>query len=423
MDEATVTDGALVFDEQEQKTARWFWAGFIIYSLSYAISTSGDYSFIICQAVQCVGLVLLLPAAISLIKSNIENEYLKAIYILYCGWLVLVIVRGFAFNYEFLKDMLFNAWFGIFLYFVPLVLLFPARLAFYKTVFTVIIILGLAAVFFDALFIKALLNPQLRNLKSQGIVENFSKTLAIPCGFILLTYIYHSLRTRFIALGILLLTFLFAAIRARRGLMFMAVSPMIFFYFIYNYVNRGSIASKIFSILLISAIAAFGFKVYNENRTGVFNSITQRIDDDTRTGVEIIFYADMKTDDWILGRGVNGKYYCPGINSFDSVYRSTIETDYLQIILKGGLISLGLLLLIAVPAIFKGLFASQNTLSKAAAIWILLWLVDLYPANVTTFTLNYILVWLSIGICYSNEIRNIPESTMKEYFRSKMPTG
>jgi hypothetical protein len=70
----------------------------------------------------------------------------------------------------------------------------------------------------------------------------------------------------------------------------------------------------------------------------------------------------------------------------------------------------------AVPAMFKGLFYSKNILSKAAGIWILLWLTDLYPATINTFTLNYLLVWISVAICYSKTIRNMPDSAIKEIF-------
>jgi hypothetical protein len=125
----------------------------------------------------------------------------------------------------------------------------------------------------------------------------------------------------------------------------------------------------------------------------------------------------MNTQDWIIGKGMNGKYFCPGIDVNDRTgYRRIIETDYLNIILKGGIISLGLLILILVPAIIKGLFYSKNLLSKAAAFWIFLWLIDLYPASVNAFSLNNLLVWLSIGICYSKTIRNISESGIKSYF-------
>jgi len=123
----------------------------------------------------------------------------------------------------------------------------------------------------------------------------------------------------------------------------------------------------------------------------------------------------MDKKDWIAGRGIDGQYYCPSGATEDG-FRGVIESDYLQIILKGGMISLGLLLLITIPAIFKGFFNSKNILSKAAATWILLWLVALFPATVTTFSLNYIMVWISIGICYSKKIRNMDEDSVKEHF-------
>jgi hypothetical protein len=125
----------------------------------------------------------------------------------------------------------------------------------------------------------------------------------------------------------------------------------------------------------------------------------------------------MKTTDWIIGKGMLGEYYCPGIDSGDgtfTAYRGVIETGYLQMILKGGILSLLLYLLIIIPAIIKGVFYSKNILSKAAGIWVFLSLIDLYPATVTAFSMQYLLVWISIGICYSKEIRNMPESTVVE---------
>jgi hypothetical protein len=170
------------------------------------------------------------------------------------------------------------------------------------------------------------------------------------------------------------------------------------------------------SLLLISTIYFFGTKIYSENQRGIFSYISDRLNegiDDTRAGVEEDLFQDMEFKDWVIGKGINGSYYSPGLDGEDfRDYRTGIETDYLAIILKGGLINLGLLLLIAIPAIFKGLFYSRNILSKAAAIWILLYLLDLYPTPVTDFTLNYLLVWISIGICYSNTIRNISENKM-----------
>jgi hypothetical protein len=141
----------------------------------------------------------------------------------------------------------------------------------------------------------------------------------------------------------------------------------------------------------------------------------ERGDEDTRSAVEIYFYDDMKTKDWIIGKGINGEYFAPDIEKEQLTnYRSNIETGYLQTILKGGLISLGLFILIAVPALLKGIFYSRNILSKAAGIWILMALINSYPSTVNTFTLRYLLVWISIGICYSKEIRQMENSYIKD---------
>jgi hypothetical protein len=154
-----------------------------------------------------------------------------------------------------------------------------------------------------------------------------------------------------------------------------------------------------------------------ENR--IFAYVMERGNDDTRTGVELYFYADMKIKDWIIGRGINGEYFCPDIEEQQVTnYRNVIETGYLQVILKGGLISLGLLLLIALPAFIKGLFFSKNIFSKAAAIWIFWVLISMYPAVVNSFTLRYLLFWIAIGICYSENIRNMSDNSVKQFIYS-----
>jgi len=120
--------------------------------------------------------------------------------------------------------------------------------------------------------------------------------------------------------------------------------------------------------------------------------------------------------DWVIGRGMRGEYYSPTME--DGNFRGTIETDYLNMILKGGLINLVLLLMILVPAIFNGIFRSKNTLSKAAGLWIFIWLLNTYPSTVQVFSLYYMLVWICAGICYSTTIRNIPEKFLITYFQS-----
>jgi hypothetical protein len=247
--------------------------------------------------------------------------------------------------------------------------------------------------------------------------------LGISCGFILLTYKYHSNKKRLLALLTVLLILFFAIVRARRGLVIMTISVIVSSYLLYLFYSKKKILVLYLSVLILTLGAFYAANIYNIQKNRIFNFIAERGKEDTRTGVELYFYTDMKPIDWIIGKGLEGEYYCPDIDeNAVTNYRSVIETGYLQIILKGGLISLMLLVLITVPAIFKGIFYSKNILSKAAGIWILLALLSLYPATVNTFSMRYLLVWISVGICYSNKIRNIPDKVLVEYFlRNQLP--
>lgn len=407
----------LYFSYKLLRNNNLFWTGFIIYTLSYTISQSTHVNYIVCEIFQLIGLVFLIPTTFNLVKFKFDNKYLQVTFSLFAIWSLFIIIRGFNFSSDFLKQMLFDAYFGLFLYFVPLVLLFPRNISLYKKLITVIVILDVFYIIYDVIFIKDLLNSDYTNLISQGILEQFSKTLSIPNGFILLTFLYHSNKRKVLAIIVSIITLFFAIFRGRRGLVFVYGSILVFsflFYFIYT---KERILTALLGLFVVSILTFKAVQVY-QDENGFFSLLTERLDEDTRSTVEMYFYADLTTKDWIIGKGINGQYYCPYLNEDLSGYRYIIETDYLQMILKGGIVSLILILLIMAPAIINGLFFSRNLLSKAAGAWILLWLVYLYPTSVTTFTLHYMLVWICIGICYSKKIRSIPEETMRKYFKT-----
>lgn len=415
----------LIYSKRDSLIFNYFWTGFIIYTSAFAISATGQVNYVVCNIFQILGIMLLIPASFFLVRFKIEDEYLKIMYPIYLVWTLGVIMRGFLLEYNFVKILLFDAYMGIFLYLTPLILLFPKDIIHIKKLFIVIVIVGAVFVFYDLLFIKDLIvNYDIKS--SQSIIEYFSKTLSIPCGFILLTYIYHSKKMNLFALFVLGLTFLFCIIRARRALALLAIGPIIGSYLVYLFYSNNR-ALKIIFFILLSITITLGI-AYSQSLMQYFSNksatswFMSRLSQDTRSEVEEYFYQDMKPSEWIIGKGINGQYYCPGVVEGEgkiSVFRRGIETDYLTIILKGGIIGLGLLILIALPAIIKGLFYSKNLLARASAIWILLYLFALYPAPVTTFTLNYLLVWISIGICYTKSLRNLTDKKIMTFFKGE----
>ena len=418
MDKYLVDNTFFTSDNNQSRNLNLFWIGIIINIFSFSVSRAINLYFIQFQFLQIVAYILISFTYSKLIQSKIEDRYLAFIYFLYCTWLFILVLKGIKFNYIFLKSFLFDLGYGGIIYLVPLVLLFKKNIFFYKKVFNFIVVLNIFYVAFVIIFLRYLLNSDRTSLTSQGVVE-LSTDLSFPSGFILLTYAYHSNKKKLLAAGIILLTLFFAIFRARRGLILMTSGIIISSYILYLFTAKSKFLILYLSILIIFLGAIYATNVYKAEK-GIFGFLMERGKEDTRTEVEIYFYDNMKTKDWIIGRGINGEYFCPDIEPNQATnYRDVIETGYLQIILKGGIISLGLLLLISIPAIIKGLFYSKNILSKAAALWILMALLSLYPTIIVSFSLRYILVWISIGICYSKKIRRIPEKEMRGYFQTK----
>ncbi len=396
-----------------------FWSGVILFTAVNVIVTTNAVDIRIGQAVQAIGLAVVFYSAIFLCKPKIDSDYLRVLFILYCTWSLIIVVRrnGVPLNYSTIKDFLFGYNNGGLIYFVPLVLLFPRNGSYYKILVKMISISGMVFLVLSAVLIKYLLAQSGQLEEAKGVMETIAD-LAIPSAFILLTFLYHNNKKVAIAIVTILITILFSLIRARRGLILIASSLSFFSILLYFFYSRRKLIIIYSSILLFSIAAAYSNSLYHVNSNKLLGFLYERGTEDTRSTVEIFFDEDMNTTDWLIGRGINGKYYCPGVEEADD-YRTVIETGYLQIILKGGIISLGLLLLILVPAVIQGIFFSKNLLSKAAAIWIIQFLSNLYPRTPVDFTLTYFMVWVCVGICYSRVVRKMSDNEIRNSVYSK----
>jgi hypothetical protein len=411
----SITDSDVYVSPKQEKNLNLFWYGFILFQVSYTLSTLPYVNILHFQALQFLGAVIFMYAAANIIRMRVKDNYLKSLFIVYFLWLMGVLARGFSADFFFMKELFFDAGYGLFAYLTPLFLLFPLNFAYFRKLFWTILVLSVFHLLLTLIFIKDIFNPDRLSTLSQGIVEYFT-SLGFSITFILLTYIYHKPKQRMFALFMAFFSFLCIIYRARRGWIFMHLTTLLSVLIIYL------IASKRTAMVAYVAVimALFGYlyfsSLYNQTNFGIFNFLVERGDEDTRTGVEDLFYEDMSTTDLLIGRGIRGEYYCPNIDVLDTRgYRSVIETGYLQIVLKGGWISLVLLLMILIPGCIKGLFKSKNILCKAFGFQILLWMMYLYPTVGNSFTMQYILVWIGVAVCYSKKIRNMSDDEISEY--------
>ena len=206
----------------------------------------------------------------------------------------------------------------------------------------------------------------------------------------------------------IIVALLVAIIAGRRSSSFAYVLGFIASYFV---VFRKSVSSTI-SILILGAIGIT--LIY---QLGFLDFFLSKIDDDSRSGVVENFYADMDTYTWIFGRGALGTYYDPSpLFEIIDGNRSEIETGYLNMILKGGIIYLALYVLVLLKAFYKGFFKTNNDLTKAFACMCLITCIELIPYGIQSFNLKYLSIWIGVGLCLNRQVRQMTNKEIKEAF-------
>ena len=176
-------------------------------------------------------------------------------------------------------------------------------------------------------------------------------------------------------------------------------------FYIHHSRTRKRLKVFIFSIFLLAALLSFF--IYNSH---FMETLLARGFTDTRREVEISFLADMKPLDWLIGRGWFGCYYDPMFEK----YRMGIETGYLTLILRGGVLYLLLYLWVLVESAYKGLIKSNNKVAKSFALYIIIQILLLYPGGQPSFSLNYITLWLGVFVCLTKRLREMNDVEIRQ---------
>ena len=155
------------------------------------------------------------------------------------------------------------------------------------------------------------------------------------------------------------------------------------------------------------------------------------LNSDTRTMVFEDFAIDFsKWPDLLFGRGALGTTYSPRFITLQELYnenenvfrfpyghRLEVESGYLQIILKTGLLGLIPLVIIGLRAMFLGFYRTKNNLTIICAFIVLERLILMYPFGLPAYSIDYILFWLCIGACLSKKIRSLSNTSIYLLFK------
>ena len=204
--------------------------------------------------------------------------------------------------------------------------------------------------------------------------------------------------------GILLTAFM-----ARRGGLVMSVLYLAFAWVMYALSDKKT--SKFKMVLMAAVVIGLGYMLFSNMADSFFATLFERGDVDSRSGVEESFYADMKSQiDWAFGRGWFGQYYEPIFRTF----RSSIETGYLALILRGGFLYLIPYVAILFFTVFNGYFKSRNLFCKSFAIMCLMQIISLYPYGWPAFDFFHFTLWLGVWLCNIEQFRKLTDNQIVE---------
>lgn len=356
-------------------------------------------------AIFCCGLALLLffipfLCLPSHYKKPSNSVYFNTVFGIFLFWEVYIVMYPLFFDGVILKDgysMLYD--YTLPAYFVPLLLLLGHRhLQFEKLIEVLPLFMFLALIF-------AFLNRQVwqQDYQSLEYVE-YQESLQLSSGVIgllnvsvLMIPFLNFVESRWTQILIILasgLVIAFCLVAARRGsLATNALYVLVFIYFRFLY-GKGQIMKW---LILPFIVCSLTMVVIYISKLDMASYLIERGMEDSRSGVELFFYKDFTASpvDWLLGRGINGYYFCP---FFDNPRRQVIETGFLFLILKGGLIYLFLYVSLFVHAIWRG-FRSSNVILKIMASELVIRLLTLYPFGLPAFSSTDLFCWFYIFYC------------------------
>jgi len=174
-------------------------------------------------------------------------------------------------------------------------------------------------------------------------------------------------------------------------------------------------------VLLTLFIPFYLIKTSIKSKVSPFEKILSRFEDmemglDTRTFLYQEVYEDLRKDNKLLiGRGSNGTYYSPYFDETggDTSNRLSVEVGILAILLKGGLISVALYLIILCAAIYQALFRSKNYYVFCIGLMLVVHALLLFISNPLDYSCYNMAIWFFTGVCLSKKIRSLDNSEIK----------
>ena len=300
-------------------------------------------------------------------------------------------------------------------YLMPFVAFIPIRYFNFRLMLNYSIIFTFTTLALSVVFSKEILNSSFQMAAGGDKGEVIAENVSFYGPFAFLTFLYYFIPKKKWQINLigLIVTIVLLVVGARRG--GIALNTLLLIGALY-FKSRSKSKSQGFLNFVLSAslIAIFAYFILESKLSSY---LLERGMEDTRSYVEEMMFSQMSTTDWIFGKGLNGRYYCPLVeDDYLKGWRYGIETGFYNLVLKGGyLLAITYVLLLFIPA-YRGLFKSKNLFCKAGGFYMIHSLISMWPFGILQFKLNFFVIWMMIVCCMNNEVLRMTNEQIKNKF-------
>lgn len=214
---------------------------------------------------------------------------------------------------------------------------------------------------------------------------------------------------RVVTICIWVFYFLLMVLNARRNVCF---SLALYAAIAYLFYMRKSYLARFWFVVGGLILSMWVVNRWEKLTKETFSRMYQRTTEETRGGVEEWFFMDMlaqPTSTWMMGKGMSGSYFHPMQDEDGAIEtnRTVVETGYLHLILKGGILLVLFIVTLLSIAVVKGIRSSDMSI-KYIALILLTYFIDFYTTNsICIFGVRSIILWFGISICFQSSVDNL----------------
>lgn len=285
---------------------------------------------------------------------------------------------------------------------------------------TTLFFLGILFVFKDQILVNDYNAMKEAFTDNQLSLDTISKEFCFCSGFLLFCSPFSRKWKIYVVWCAFFICFLLSLFMARRNLI--ATILLFFVFFIIGKIRskQSNIFTKCvaFIVLVFSSILIFNIAkgvMNGSSSIALLENLSLRMsnfDSDGRFNVQNFLLNDLNENPlrWIFGKGINGSYYCPGFT--ESGYRNIIETGFLQIVLRIGLLGLLSYLIVVIYTVKNSI--NGNVFIRSASYYIIIYSIQTVYAGVPAFDLGWVLFWILISICNNRKFRDLTDNEIKQ---------